>query len=252
MCGRVPETELKFYERLSPQCGNLMEQYMSKWSRMGVSNLVTPHPCTTSKKALGPHGPVLISSPHPIATFAMCTVPKIACTNFRKLLSTVMVHPDPMPTDSFSHFFNPHMWPYPTVWHYEPANASMQVNTGDVPSRSSFSAPTELSDSIPMRLPSSIPDRLPGSHLEADVNISTREKLPESVPSFIVGRNPYVRVLSGFLDKMVHDPLRHDQWTYKSTNDNMGLHGETRWENTVESFKNFVKVLSVKLSLIHI
>lgn len=61
-----------------------------------------------------------------------------------------------------------------------------------------------------------------------------------------MGRNPYVRVLSGFLDKMVNDPLRHDQWTYKSTNRNMGLDGETRWDNSIESFRKFVRVLAVK------
>lgn len=246
VCGRVPETDLKFHERLSPQCSNIMDHYKSKWSRLGLSNLLTPRPCTTSKKALGPHGPVLISSAHPIATFAMCTVPKIASTNFRKLLSTVMVHPDPMPTDSFSHFFNPHMWPYPTVWHYDPTNSTSQRSSGtSVHSSSTPRDARRLSDSIPTRLASFDPQKLPDSAAATDDAESAPERLPESVPSFIIGRNPYVRVLSGFLDKMVHDPLRHDQWTYKTTNGNMGLSGDTRWENSVESFKRFVKVLSV-------
>ena len=53
VCGRVPETELKFYERLSPQCGNLMEQYMSKWSRMGVSNFGNATPVHHFQEGVG-------------------------------------------------------------------------------------------------------------------------------------------------------------------------------------------------------
>lgn len=35
------------------------------------------------------------------------------------------------------------------------------------------------------------------------------------VPTFIVGRNPYVRLLSGFLDKMVHNDKQIDHFTVK-------------------------------------
>jgi Sulfotransferase family len=241
VCGTVPETDMKFHERLSPQCSALMDQYKSTWSRSGRSNQLSPHPCTSSNKALGPHGPVLISSQHPIATFAMCTIPKIACTNFRKLLSTVMLYPDPMPTDSFTQFFNPHVWAYPTVWHYESADKSFQ--TPD----SASGGTRRLQDSIPVRLK---PDS--GSEADSAQTVGNqsqpkgKDRLPESVPSFIIGRNPYVRVLSGFLDKMVHDPLRHDQWTYRNANGAMGLEGQTKWQNTFESFQTFVKVLAVR------
>ena len=34
-------------------------------------------------------------------------------------------------------------------------------------------------------------------------------------PSFIVGRNPYTRLLSGFLNEMVREGQRGDDWTMK-------------------------------------
>lgn len=247
VCGAIPETDVKFNERLSPQCTTLLDSYKSKWSRQGLSNAVAPHPCSTSKKALGPHGPVLISSKYPTATFAMCTIPKSGCTNFRKLLSTVMLHPDPMPSDSFSQWFNPHMWPYPTVWHYDVPQPSCDTNPRGPGCSGGAQGRSLKQDSLPTRLQDqdadveAKPDRKPASTPEKRL-----DRLPDSVPSFMVGRNPYVRVLSGFLDKMVHDPLRHDQWTYKSTNERLGLHSETRWFNTVLSFQMFVRALVQK------
>lgn len=53
-----------------------------------------------------------------------------------------------------------------------------------------------------------------------------------------------VQVLSGFLDKMVTDPMRHDQWTYKHENAHLGLDPETPWENSQESYASFVRHLS--------
>lgn len=34
-------------------------------------------------------------------------------------------------------------------------------------------------------------------------------------PSFIMGRNPYIRLLSGFLNKMVRDGQKGDAWTMR-------------------------------------
>ena len=60
VCGNVPETEVRFYERLSPQCSALMEKYRSIWSLNGQSNLMEARPCTTAKWTIGPTGPILV------------------------------------------------------------------------------------------------------------------------------------------------------------------------------------------------
>ena len=51
-------------------------------------------------------------------------------------------------------------------------------------------------------------------------------------------------MLSGFLDKMIPDPSRHDQWTYQNENEHLQLHKETPWENSQESYAKFVQRLS--------
>ena len=53
-----------------------------------------------------------------------------------------------------------------------------------------------------------------------------------------------MQVLSGFLDKMIPDPYRHDQWTYKSENEHLKLDKETPWEDSKESYAKFVQRLS--------
>ena len=173
VCGNVPETAVRFHERLSPRCSALMEEYKSTWSLNRLSNLMDTRPCTSARSTIRPTGPILVSNKEPIATFAMCTVPKVACTNFRKLLSVLIRYPEAMPTDSFEQFQKSHTWAYPTVWHYnisEPASASNATACGDV----------EGSDAA--TCPQSAPE-----HAQA--------RLPAAIPSFVVGRNPYIKVL---------------------------------------------------------
>lgn len=64
------------------------------------------------------------------------------------------------------------------------------------------------------------------------------------VPSFVIGRNPYVRILSGYLDKMVDNPARHDQWTFHSVNHRMRLPMDTAWPPSVDGFRRFVRRLA--------
>ena len=149
MCGNVPKTEVIFEERLSPQCSALMDEYKSTWSLNGLSNLMDTRPCTSSRWAIRPTGPILVSNKEPIATFAMCTMPKVACTNFRKLLSLLIRYPEAMPTDSFEQFQNPHTWAYPNVWHYnipEPATASNETARGDASGSSATACPRSAPD----------------------------------------------------------------------------------------------------------
>jgi Sulfotransferase family len=71
--------------------------------------------------------------------------------------------------------------------------------------------------------------------------------LPESFPSFVVGRNPYIRLLSGFLDKMTLPPVRttsHDWHTHAAQNRAMGLvEGEVH-EDSALGFKRFVTLMA--------
>ena len=53
-----------------------------------------------------------------------------------------------------------------------------------------------------------------------------------------------LQVLSGFLDKMVTDPKRYDQWSHRKENAHLGLDPETPWENSRESYASFVRHLS--------
>jgi Sulfotransferase family len=112
--------------------------------------------------------------------FALATIPKVGCSNLRKLLQ-VLIKDEPrrraLPPSHAWHIpseeiHNIHL---PTVWHYD--------------------------------------------H-EPRVDLSGR------LPTFIVGRNPYVRLLSGFLDKMVF--LSHGEDRY-----NRGV--RTLWLQTAAS-----------------
>lgn len=158
------------------------------------------------------------------ATFLLCSVPKVGCTNLRKLLHAMLQDPNPPIRDAFTQFNKVHLPPYPTIWHY--------------------------------RLPHPDPrNALTPSDYDGDVNTTAPEpfapivgtappRVPDGIPSFVVGRNPYVRLVSGYLDKMVHNPKRYDQWTYKAVNRGMGFHEKARWNGTVASFRSFVRSLS--------
>ena len=73
--------------------------------------------------------------------------------------------------------------------------------------------------------------------------------LSGSLPSFIVGRNPYVRLLSGFLDKLVARQLGgayKSQWNLWNTNEQLGRPRESPFEASPAGFAQFVRALSVR------
>ena len=225
-CGTLPPSPLDFHERLSPQCSNLMAQYRSSWSLEGRSNMLTPTPCTMQPWVMGPTGPFLVSNQQqPIATFAMCTIPKVACTNFRKLLSTLIKHPDAMSTDAFKQFIGGHSSYYPSVYLYRPPSNSTSTSN----------PPTLWPRLLDNLTPQSLPQEEVGE-----------ARLPASMPSFVVGRNPYVKVLSGYLDKMIANSARHDQYTFAHVNQWLGVPKHTLWPNSVAGYREFVKKLAEK------
>ena len=152
------------------------------------------NPCATSKRAWSPTSPVVVETPF-TSSFIMCTVPKVACSSFRKLLNTVIRSPDPAEASTWDQIMKAHFDFYPTVFHY----------------------------------------KAPELH-----------NLSQTHPSFILGRSPYVRVLSGFLNKMVFDPNvkePHDMYNFHDTNRALGRPIDKQFRATRESFTNFLRLL---------
>jgi Sulfotransferase family len=149
--------------------------------------------CAAARRAWFPTNPVVVETPH-TSTFVMCTVPKVACSSFRKLLNTAIRYPDPAAQKTWDQIMDAHLDTYPTVWHYR----------------------------------------------------KRHHNLTETHPSFTLGRNPYVRVLSGFLNKMVVDPNPsepHDMYTLKSTNRALGKPETFSFAATRKSFAEFLDLL---------
>lgn len=174
VCGPLPFSSATpvFQERLSDSCAAVMAAYRAFGAPptgfrtpSGV-HPAAPHRCGASPEGVAPTNPVVIhragSSP-----FIMCTVPKAACSNLRKLLFVLLNFFPELPDSTPGNTIpvdpdNVHRNLYPTIWHY----------------------------------------REPRPHAD----------LTGLLPSFIVARNPYVRLVSGFLDKMVVKGPNHDLW----------------------------------------
>jgi hypothetical protein len=71
-----------------------------------------------------------------------------------------------------------------------------------------------------------------------------KSDFPDTYPTFVVGRNPYIRLVSGFLDKMVIKPENHDWVVMQRVNQDLHRHKEEGFEATPESFKEFVVLMS--------
>jgi hypothetical protein len=149
--------------------------------------------CATGRQAWVPTNPVVVESPD-IAPFVMCTVPKVACSSFRKLLNTVIRSPDPAEPTTWDQIMKAHFDYYPSVWHYS----------------------------------------------------YTHGNLTDTYPTFILGRNPYVRILSGFLNKMVfnsHANEPHDAGNMRDVNIALGRLPDAFFQGTRASFEHFIKLV---------
>jgi hypothetical protein len=73
--------------------------------------------------------------------------------------------------------------------------------------------------------------------------------IPESFPVFALGRNPYTRVLSGFLDKMTEQSHRGNDWdTLRMTNIGIGRgEGAGFFEATQDGFREFLQLLTAQV-----
>lgn len=61
---------------------------------------------------------------------------------------------------------------------------------------------------------------------------------------FVIGRNPYIRLLSGFLDKMVVSNGSHDWPIMERVNRDLGLAAAHAFLGTAEGFSEFVRLLA--------
>jgi Sulfotransferase family len=206
ICGSLNVQTLRtpFMEKLSPKCQSVMQRYRKKqdqtW-RYGLTQQASGWPllermhCSSSRDAWVATNPVVVESPAS-ASFIMCTVPKVACSSFRKLINTIIRWPDPPEASTWDQIMKAHFDYYPTVWHFR------------------------------RRTPN----------------------LARTHPSFTLGRNPYIRVLSGFLNKMVIDPTvkeDHDMYTLQDTNRALGREESKPFEATPDSFGEFLRLLKV-------
>ena len=126
VCGalRIPtDLRLTFTERLSDACKAQMDEYRLSNKTSRGEKLVAAQPGSKSKKcaadlgSANPNNPVVVQSGN-AAPFMMCTIPKVACTNFRKLLRVLMLHPEPLPKGADEQMWPAHFGVFPTLWQY--------------------------------------------------------------------------------------------------------------------------------------
>eukprot|EP00892_Ulva_mutabilis_P010954 jgi/Ulvmu1/8230/UM041_0039.1 len=67
--------------------------------------------------------------------------------------------------------------------------------------------------------------------------------LLDTYPTFVVGRNPYIRLVSGFLDKMVVSNRSHDWVVMGRVNTDLGMPKHSSFTASRESFSDFVHLL---------
>eukprot|EP00892_Ulva_mutabilis_P001468 jgi/Ulvmu1/11321/UM074_0036.1 len=272
ICGRLPPSPLPMSSRLSPRCTTVLSTYRSSWAELGLSNFVTKHsarPCKLADASRA-RSPVVVSS-NSTATFVLCTVPKAGCTNLRKLLHAIISDPEHDSTDAFGQFYGTHVASYPTVWHYDyprsepvpPAPPKPNNSSGNrrrsllnllLSARDALWQPhTTTPGAASAQQTSTLTSATRTAHstrtkrsISAPETTSSPPRVPVAVPTFIVGRNPYVRVLSGFLDKMVVNADRHDQFTHIAVNRHLAFPPHAAWEPSVRDFHSFVRALALR------
>lgn len=133
VCGplRTPtDLRLTFTERLSGECKAQMDAYRMLNTTSRSDSLVAAQPggqaskCAADLSAANPNNPVVVQSRN-AAPFMMCTIPKVACTNFRKLLRVLMLYPEPLPKGADEQMWPAHFGIFPTLWQYAHADAPL-------------------------------------------------------------------------------------------------------------------------------
>ena len=133
VCGPLREASLRipFSERLSPECQTVMRAYQPKGPDAAAARLLRRKwhrvsKCAAERGSFGSasaNNPVVVQSGN-APPFMMCNIPKVGCTNFRKLLRVLMLHPDPLPTGATEQMWPAHVGTYPTLWQYSHTHAA--------------------------------------------------------------------------------------------------------------------------------
>ena len=77
-------------------------------------------------------------------------------------------------------------------------------------------------------------------------HFDTLNPIPTSFPTFILGRSPYTRLLSGFLDKMTRQHRGNDMFTLQVTSAAIGRGEFDFYEKTKDDFRDFlIQIISV-------
>lgn len=135
VCGTLSDgaSTTTFSSRLSESCAAEMSKY-----RTAPANgewLVKRFPgsqdwrewskCANGNSALQATNPVVINV-RGLQPFMLCSVPKVACTNLRKLLQAILAKPGaPYDPDPDAQMHLAHFGSFPTLWHYRRANAQV-------------------------------------------------------------------------------------------------------------------------------
>jgi hypothetical protein len=110
-----------FLNRLSDTCRAQMKTYRSPQAVAGGwlvrHDVPTASKCSTQRQSAHPTNPVVIELGYG-SPFIMCTIPKVGCTNFRKLLRTLFLVPKLPPPNPTKQTMKAHFGIYSTLWHY--------------------------------------------------------------------------------------------------------------------------------------
>ena len=125
VCGKLDHAagEASFTDKLSERCRVAMGTY---WATLppdtGLINPAGWGKCATKQGSSTGSNPVVVASRN-TSPFIMCTVPKAACTDQRKLLRALMVAPRnsswQMPATARGQAVHAHAGKYSTLWHYQ-------------------------------------------------------------------------------------------------------------------------------------
>ena len=125
VCGKLDRAagEASFTEKLSERCRVAMGTYQATLPpETGLVNPAAWGKCATKQGSSTGSNPVVVASRN-TSPFIMCTVPKVACTNQRKLLRALMVAPRnsswQMPATARGQAIHAHAGKYSTLWHYQ-------------------------------------------------------------------------------------------------------------------------------------
>ena len=136
ICGTLTDgaSATTFSSRLSESCAVEMAQYRTvaangEWLIKRIDGRQQDwrelSKCANGASAMQATNPVVINVRN-LEPFMMCSVPKVACTNIRKLLQAILAKPGaPYNPNPDAQMRLAHFGSFPTLWHYRRAHAQV-------------------------------------------------------------------------------------------------------------------------------